>query len=205
MEKKEIKDKLAELVEDGAVTLREALDLEDNEVEFLSKCHSNNFSFYNDELADVSYDDNEERIHAFGSAWPGGSTKTKFEGLMQLYRDKNISHETHLVRSYYDDYEPEFVIVNKDFFYEREKQLANFKKRVGQEVQSYLDSLSLEKRIFFFELFAYNVHEHLGFILKDRELTFCLYYEYLMENTKNNFCSFHQLEFDSDKLKLVKR
>ena len=37
MEKKEIKDKLAELVEDGAVTLREALDLEDNEVEFLSK------------------------------------------------------------------------------------------------------------------------------------------------------------------------
>ena len=56
MEKKEIKNRLAELVEDGAVTLREALDLEDNEVEFLSKCHSNNFSFYNDELADVTFD-----------------------------------------------------------------------------------------------------------------------------------------------------
>ena len=32
MEKKEIKDKLAELVEDGAVTLREALDLEDSQI-----------------------------------------------------------------------------------------------------------------------------------------------------------------------------
>lgn len=205
MSEKTIKDRIAKLVKDNRINIREALDLTEKELIFLEKCYDSSHFYHEDYDDDGEYNVvGEEALHSFSKEMEGTRT-IALEKLLTLYRKDSFSHETHCFIYQSSDFYREdgwFLVTPRPVFEAREAKLRAFKKEVQKELNDYLQTLSLKDTYLFFERVSSFIQEN-GRALYDAELTILAYYR-AKAKAKDGYVYFYRSKFNEETFEIEK-